>query len=92
VLVWARAGEESSRETAGTRRFAFLVAVGVIVLSVGYGVPLAVGLLTLETPDSPIAEPWFSLVEVLILLSTPMMVGPVPVVPGRFCFLCPDPH
>ncbi|WP_380156269.1 hypothetical protein [Kineococcus sp. R86509] len=78
VPVWARAGEESSRETAGTRRFAFPAAVGVIVLSIGYGVPLTVGLLTPETPDSPIAEPWFSMMEVFILLSTPMMVGPVP--------------
>lgn len=70
----ARAGEESSRGPAGTRRLAFLAAVGVIVLSVGYGVPFAVGLLALEMPGSPVADPWVSMVEVLILLSTPMMV------------------
>jgi hypothetical protein len=56
------------------RRFGFFAAIGVVVLSAAYFVPLVVGLLTLPSPNEPIADPWFTMMEVLILLSTPMMV------------------
>ena len=57
------------------RRFGFVSAVGFVALSVGYAIPLTVGLLALPSKDAPIADPWFSMMEWLILLSAPFMVG-----------------
>lgn len=53
------------------------VASGTMVafLCVLYGVALSVGLLTLPSPDDPIQNPWFTLMEVLILAISPAMVG-----------------
>ena len=36
---------------------------------------LAVGLATLAAPDAPIADPWFTSMEILILLLMPFMTG-----------------
>jgi hypothetical protein len=56
------------------RWFGFVSAVGFVALSVVYAIPLTVGLLTLPSKGAPIANPWFSMMEVLILLSAPFMV------------------
>jgi hypothetical protein len=40
-----------------------------------YGIALSVGLLTLPSPEDPIQNPWFTLMEVLILAISPAMVA-----------------
>jgi hypothetical protein len=49
-------------------------AVAVASLVVVYTVTLAAGLLTLDSPQDPIGDPYFSLLEVLILSMVPFMV------------------
>ncbi len=44
-------------------------------MSAAYGVALVVGLLSLPSPEQPIGDPIFSLLEILILLMTPLLVG-----------------
>jgi hypothetical protein len=63
--------DESS---AMARRFGFVSAVGVVAFSVAYAIPLTIGLLTLPSKEAPIADPWFTMMEWLILLSAPLMV------------------
>jgi hypothetical protein len=57
-----------------TRRFGMVSALGVVVLSAAYLVPLVLGFATLPSPDVPFLEPWFSMMEVLIILMAPLMV------------------
>ena len=57
------------------RRFGFVSAIGFVALSVAYAIPLTVGLLALPSKDAPIADPWFSMMEWLILASAPFMVA-----------------
>ena len=57
------------------RRFGFVSAVGFVALSVAYAIPLTIGLLALRSKDDPIVDPWFSMMEWLILLSAPFMVA-----------------
>ena len=47
----------------------------VAVLCVAYASVLAIGLLTLPSPDQPIQNPWFTVMEVLILAIAPGMVA-----------------
>lgn len=61
--------------SVGARRFGFASAVGFVALSVAYAVPLTIGLVTLPSPDVPIPDPWFSMMEGLICLSAPFMVA-----------------
>ncbi len=51
-----------------------LSGAAVAGLSAIYVAVLAAGLLSLPTPDSQIADPWFTLMEILILLIAPLMV------------------
>jgi hypothetical protein len=57
------------------RRFTFWAAIGVVVLSASYFVPLVMGFITLPSPDVAFIEPWFSMMEVLILLMAPVIVA-----------------
>ncbi len=57
-----------------TQRVGQLAAVGVLVLLVMYPVALALGFMSLETPDQPIGNPIFSILEVLIIAMMPAMV------------------
>lgn len=50
-------------------------ATGTLVLSVLYAITLAAGLLTLPSQDQPIGDPLFTILEILILLATPVMVA-----------------
>jgi hypothetical protein len=50
-------------------------AVGVVTLSAAYFVPLVMGFATLPSPDVPFLDPWFSMMEVLIILLAPLMVA-----------------
>jgi small basic protein len=57
------------------RRFAIAVAVAVLVLQIAYGGTLAAGFMAMSTPLSPIPDPWFTLLEVQILLMMPAALG-----------------
>jgi hypothetical protein len=50
-------------------------ALAVVALSAAYFVPLVIGLLTLSSPDSPIADPWRTAMELLILALTFPVIG-----------------
>ena len=52
-----------------------IAAASVAVFSIVYGSVLLAGLLTLPSPAAQIQEPWFSLMEVLIILIAPSMVA-----------------
>jgi hypothetical protein len=56
-------------------RVGAVAGVAVAVLSVAYAAVLAMGLLTLPSPDRPIENPWFTAMEVLILAIAPAMVA-----------------
>ena len=56
-------------------RVGAIAGVAVAVLSVAYAAVLAMGLLTLPSPDQPIQNPWFTAMEVLILAIAPAMVA-----------------
>jgi len=49
-------------------------AWGVFVLSVIYAVMLVLGLLSLASPNDPIGDPYFTVLELLIVLMAPLMV------------------
>jgi hypothetical protein len=59
--------------TASARRLGIVSSVGVLVGSV-YAAVLVAGFLALRTPKQPIGDPWFSMLEILILLLMPLMV------------------
>ena len=50
-------------------------AVSAVVLEVAYAVTLAAGFLSLKSPQQPIGDPMFSILEVLIIVLMPMMVA-----------------
>lgn len=49
-------------------------AWAVFVLGIAYGVTLVLGLLSLKSSQDPIADPFFSMMELLIVLMAPLMV------------------
>jgi len=57
------------------RLFGIGAGIGTVLLSVAYVAVLAAGLATLAAPDAPIADPWFTAMEILILLLMPFMTG-----------------
>jgi hypothetical protein len=61
--------------TATARSLGILSATATVVLLVAYAVTLAVGLASLESPQQPIGDPMFSILEVLIILVMPAMVA-----------------
>jgi hypothetical protein len=61
--------------SATARRLGICAAVGVVVLGVAYAVTLAVGFLSLTSPQQPIGDPMFSILEVLIIVMMPVMVA-----------------
>ena len=61
--------------TATARRLGMSSAVGVVLLSVAYTVTLAAGLLSLQSPDQPVGDPFFPLLEILIILLAPLVVA-----------------
>lgn len=56
-------------------RLGVLAGYAVALLSIAYAVVLGIGLLTLPAPDSPIQDPWFTCMELLILGLAPTMVA-----------------
>ena len=61
--------------TASARRLGMVSAAVTVLLSVAYAVVLVAGLLSLPSPQQPIGDPLFSVLEILILLVTPVMVA-----------------
>lgn len=61
--------------SATTRRLGLGAAVGVVALDVAYAITLVVGLLSLKSPEQPIGDPMFTILEVLILLLMPAMMA-----------------
>lgn len=51
-----------------------VVALALFWLGILYVVVTAIGLLTLQSSADPIGDPWFSTMEVLILVTAPLMV------------------
>ncbi|HEX9161287.1 MAG TPA: hypothetical protein VF980_06230 [Thermoanaerobaculia bacterium] len=60
--------------SATARRLGILSAVSVVVVEVAYAVTLVVGFLSLQSPQQPIGDPMFSILEVLIIVMMPVMV------------------
>jgi hypothetical protein len=61
--------------TASARRLGMVSAAGTVLLGAVYGATLVAGFLSLESPQQPIGDPWFSLLEILIILTMPLMVA-----------------
>jgi hypothetical protein len=57
-----------------TQRVGVAAAGAVAVLCLCYAIVLALGLFTLPSPEQQIQEPWFTLMELLIILIAPAMV------------------
>lgn len=66
---------ELRAQLASARRLGLVAAVAVVALQAAYLVCLVIGLATLPSPDDPIADPWFTALEVLILALMPFMVA-----------------
>jgi len=63
------------RFTATARRLGIFSAAATVVMLVAYAATLAVGLASLESPQQPIGDPMFTVLEVLILGIMPAMVA-----------------
>jgi len=50
-------------------------AAGTVFLSVVYAITLVAGLVSLQSPQQPIGDPLFSILEILIILTMPVMVA-----------------
>jgi hypothetical protein len=61
--------------TPTARRLGMSAAAGVVLLGIGYVVTLASGLLSLRSPQQPIGDPFFPILEILTILSAPLMVA-----------------
>jgi hypothetical protein len=61
--------------TATARSLGIFSAAVTVILLVAYTVTLSVGLASLESPDQPIGNPMFTILEVLIILMMPAMVA-----------------
>ena len=61
--------------TATARSFGILSAAATVILLVAYAVTLVMGLLSLESPQEPIGDPMFTILEILIIVMMPAMVA-----------------
>ena len=61
--------------TATARNLGIFSATATVILLVAYAVTLAVGLLSLESPQQPIDDPMFTILEILIIIMMPAMVA-----------------
>ena len=78
--VWARGIAEEKVAvaltwTASARRLGMVSAVGTVLLTAVYAATLGAGLLSLQSPQEPIGDPWFSILEIVIILTMPPMVA-----------------
>jgi hypothetical protein len=61
--------------TTTARSLGIFSAVATVILGVAYALTLAVGFLSLESPQKPIGDPMFTILEVLIMVMMPAMVA-----------------
>jgi len=61
--------------TTTARRFGLISAVATVALLVTYAATLTVGFSSLTSPEDPIGDPMFTLLEVLIIALMPTMIG-----------------
>ena len=61
--------------TATARRLGLACAVGVVVVIGSYAGVLGAGLMSLSSSSDPIGDPYFWVLEVLILLLMPLLIG-----------------
>ena len=61
--------------TTTARSLGIFSAAATIILLVAYAATLAVGFASLESPQQPIGDPMFSILEILIILVMPAMVA-----------------
>lgn len=61
--------------TQTARRLGLFSAIATIILMIAYAVTLTVGLLSLESPDDPICDPMFTILELLIIVMMPAIVA-----------------
>jgi hypothetical protein len=66
---------DSMRFTATARRLGIFSAAATFILIIAYAVTLVVGLMSLESPQEPIGDPMFTILEVLIICVMPAMVA-----------------
>src|ERR687883_1103951 len=66
---------DSVKFTATARSLGIFSAAATVILLVAYALTLAVGLASLESPQQPIGDPMFSILEILIILMMPAMVA-----------------
>ena len=71
----APAGRMAGELHFGARRLGIISGIALVALSVLYLFPLTMGLVTLASPLDPIADPWFTMMEILIILMSPLMVA-----------------
>jgi hypothetical protein len=58
-----------------SQRLGYIAGMLVAILCLAYAVVLFIGLLTLPSKDQQIQDPWFTLMEVLIIAISPAMVA-----------------
>ena len=61
--------------TTTARGLGILSAAATVILVLAYAVTLTVGLVSLESPQEPIGDPMFTILEVLIIVMMPAMVA-----------------
>jgi hypothetical protein len=61
--------------TAAARSLEIFSATATVILLVAYAATLVVGLASLESPQQPIGDPMFSILEILIIILMPAMVA-----------------
>jgi hypothetical protein len=61
--------------TAIARGLGIYSAAATVILLVAYAVTLAVGLASLKSPQEPIGDPMFTILEILIIVMMPAMVA-----------------
>ena len=61
--------------TVIARRLGIVSAAGTVSLIVVYAITLVAGLMSLQSPQQPIGDPLFSILEILIILMMPFMVA-----------------
>ena len=61
--------------SATSRRLGLVSASATAVLLAAYAVTLAVGLLSLDSPEQPIDNPQFAILEILIIVTMPAIVA-----------------
>lgn len=67
--------EMSLTFTASARRLGIAAAIGTVFLIGVYAFTLCAGLLSLPSPQAPIGDPMFSILEILIILLMPPMIA-----------------